>query len=185
MVIGRLLSPVHSLGPGERVCLWTQGCSKKCVGCISPDLQGTLGTKIDNVKLSQLIIQVAEKGSCTGLNHCISHWLSNTEGIKVDDETLRLVDAIEAVSATEPEIACYWFGNSFAPEKMLQICNKRVSSIEELIEALFVSPNDFYQTDGYKKLLSRVDGADLYGFLFSFGYKEAVDNCALKFLIRK
>lgn len=109
-------------------------------------------------------------------NRCISHWLSNTEGIKVDDETLRLVDAIEAVSATEPEIACYWFGNSFAPEKMLQICNKRVSSIEELIEALFVSPNDFYQTDGYKKLLSRVDGADLYGFLFSFGYKEAVDK---------
>lgn len=109
-------------------------------------------------------------------NHCISHWLSNTEGIKVDDETLKLVDAIEAVSATEPEIACYWFGNSFAPEKMLQICNKKVSTIEELIDALFVSPNDFYQTDGYKKLLSRVDGADLYGFLFSFGYKEAVDK---------
>lgn len=109
-------------------------------------------------------------------NHCISHWLSNTEGIKVDDETLKLVDAIEAVSATEPEIACYWFGNSFAPEKMLQICNKKVSTIEELIEALFISPNDFYQTDGYKKLLSRVDGADLYGFLFSFGYKEAVDK---------
>ena len=109
-------------------------------------------------------------------NHCISHWLSNTEGIKVDDETLKLVDAIEAVSATEPEIACYWFGNSFAPEKMLQICNKKVSTIEELIEALFISPNDFYQTDGYKKLLSRVDGADLYGFLFSFGYKETVDK---------
>ncbi len=109
-------------------------------------------------------------------NHCISHWLSNTEGLKVDDETLKLVDAIEAVSATEPEIACYWFGNSFAPEKMLQICNKKVSTIEELIEALFISPNDFYQTDGYKKLLSRVDGADLYGFLFSFGYKEAVDK---------
>lgn len=109
-------------------------------------------------------------------NHCISHWLSNTEGIKVDDETLKLVDTIEAVSATEPEIACYWFGNSFAPEKMLQICNKKVSTIEELIEALFISPNDFYQTDGYKKLLSRVDGADLYGFLFSFGYKEAIDK---------
>ena len=109
-------------------------------------------------------------------NHCISHWLSNTEGIKVDDDTLKLVDAIEAVSATEPEIACYWFGNSFAPEKMLQICNKKVSTIAELVEAMFVSPNDFYQADGYKKLLNRVDGADLYGFLFSFGYKDAIDK---------
>ena len=67
MVIGRLLSPIHSLGPGERVGLWTQGCSKMCNGCISPDLQTTQGTIIDNQKLSQLIIQVAKKGSCSGL----------------------------------------------------------------------------------------------------------------------
>lgn len=107
-------------------------------------------------------------------NHCISHWLSNTEGIQVDDDTLKLVDAIEAVSATEPEIACYWFGNSFASKKMLHVCNKEVSTIDELIDALFISPNDFYQADGYTKLLSRVDGADLYGFLFSFGYKDAI-----------
>lgn len=67
MVIGRLLSPVHSLGPGERVGLWTQGCSKLCSGCISPELQTAHGTRIDNRKLSQLIIRVAEKGSCSGL----------------------------------------------------------------------------------------------------------------------
>lgn len=67
MVISRLLSPIHSLGPGERVGLWTQGCSKKCDGCISPDLQPAHGTTVDNRKLSQLIIQVAKKGSCSGL----------------------------------------------------------------------------------------------------------------------
>lgn len=109
-------------------------------------------------------------------NNCISHWLKNTEGIEVDDATLKLVDAIEALSVKEPEIACYWFGNAFATEKSLQICNKKVSTIAELVEAMFSSPNAFYQTDGYKKLLSRVDGADLYGFLFSFGYKDAVDK---------
>ncbi|MGN1250949.1 MAG: protein kinase [Candidatus Spyradocola sp.] len=109
-------------------------------------------------------------------NHCVSHWLSNTEGIEVDDETLRLVDEIEALSAAEPEIACYWFGNSFAPERALRICNRKVTTIAELMEALFITPSDFYQTDGYSKLLSRVEGADLYGFLFSFGYKDAVDQ---------
>lgn len=67
MVIGRLLSPVHSLGPGERVCLWTQGCSKNCVGCISPELQTAHGAVINNKKLSQLILLVAKKGSCSGL----------------------------------------------------------------------------------------------------------------------
>lgn len=67
MVIGRLLSPIHALGPGERVGLWTQGCSKKCAGCISPDLQTAQGTVIENRKLSELLIQVARKGSCSGL----------------------------------------------------------------------------------------------------------------------
>lgn len=109
-------------------------------------------------------------------NHCISHWLTNTEGINADDDTIKLVDSIEALSSTEPEVACYWFGNSFAPARELKICNSTVASVDELIKALFSSPNVFYQTDGYQKLLNRVDGADLYGFLYSLGYKEIVEK---------
>ena len=109
-------------------------------------------------------------------NNCISHWLKNTEGITVDAETLTLVNAIETLSISEPEIACYWFGNSFASEKQLQICNKKVTNVAELVEAMFSSPATFYQTDGYKKLIHREQGADLYGFLYSFGFKEAIDK---------
>lgn len=67
MKIGRLLSPVHSLGPGERVCLWTQGCSKKCIGCISPELQAFAGNETDEALLGRIIIEVAKKGRCSGL----------------------------------------------------------------------------------------------------------------------
>lgn len=109
-------------------------------------------------------------------NQCISHWLKNTEGITVDDRTVQLVDSIESLSAAEPEVACYWFGNSFAPKRMLKICDHTVSSINEMIDALFKVPNDFYQLDGYEKLISKLDGADLYGFLYSFGYKEIVEK---------
>lgn len=107
--------------------------------------------------------------------HCISHWLANTEGISADEETKKLVDEIEALSVSEPEIACYWFGNSFAAQRQLTICEKTVSTIPQLIEALFVSPITFYQGDGLKKLLNLKDGADFYGFLYSLGYKEIVD----------
>lgn len=67
MYIGRILSPVHALGPGERVCLWTQGCSKQCDGCMSPDLLRAGGAAVDCEKLAQALIQLAKKGHCTGL----------------------------------------------------------------------------------------------------------------------
>ena len=67
MKVGRILSPVHSLGPGERICIWTKGCSKKCISCISPELQDSFGTEIDETALYELIKQIANKNSCTGL----------------------------------------------------------------------------------------------------------------------
>ena len=67
MVVGRILSPVHSLGPGERICLWTQGCSKACDGCISPELQSKEGNEIEEVILADLIVRIARKCNCTGL----------------------------------------------------------------------------------------------------------------------
>lgn len=67
MLIARILSPVHSLGPGDRVCLWTQGCNKRCKGCISPELQPFSGNEIDEDILAKILIQVARKNNCTGI----------------------------------------------------------------------------------------------------------------------
>ena len=114
-------------------------------------------------------------------NNCISIWLEITKGVEVPDETKELVNSIEKISLTKPEVACYWFGRSFASAKQLEkcklkICNKEVTTIDELIKVLFSSSKIFYQTDGYKKLKDQKDGADLYGYLFSLGYKEIVDK---------
>jgi len=108
--------------------------------------------------------------------HCISHWLAHTEGIDADEDTKKLVDRIESISISEPELACYWFGNTFATKKHLWICGKTVCSVPQLIEAMFDSPNTFYQGDGFRKLISRQDGADFYGFLYSCGYEEIIDK---------
>lgn len=37
--LGRMYYPVKVLGPGNRVGIWMNGCHRKCVGCISPELQ--------------------------------------------------------------------------------------------------------------------------------------------------
>lgn len=67
MKISLILSPVHSLGPGERVCLWTQGCNKRCYGCISPEKQLFTGKEVEEEKLAELIIQIALQGNSKAL----------------------------------------------------------------------------------------------------------------------
>ena len=37
--IARISYPVTTLGPGNRVGIWTTGCHRNCPGCISPELQ--------------------------------------------------------------------------------------------------------------------------------------------------
>ena len=128
-----------------------------------------LGDKMVVAKTPAAYAEILQK-------HCISHWLANTEGISVNEENKKLVDDIEALSVSEPEIACYWFGNSFAKKRQLTVCGKTVSTIPELITAMFTVPSDFYREDGLTKMLDRRYGADFYGFLFSFGYKGIIDE---------
>lgn len=39
MQIARILYPIESLGPGKRLVIWTQGCTKACLNCASPEFQ--------------------------------------------------------------------------------------------------------------------------------------------------
>ncbi|MBQ4162555.1 MAG: radical SAM protein [Parabacteroides sp.] len=44
------------LGPGKRLAIWTQGCLKKCPGCISPEFQPLkLAQKVDGKALATYI----------------------------------------------------------------------------------------------------------------------------------
>ena len=83
-----MISPVHSLGPGERVCLWTQGCSKRCPGCISPDLQPFLGQDVDEALLADILIRTAEAGSCRALT------ISGGDPLEQPEALLRLLELV-------------------------------------------------------------------------------------------
>jgi anaerobic ribonucleoside-triphosphate reductase activating protein len=54
--VSRLHFPVTTLGPGERVGLWLQGCSIRCPGCISVD---TWEPGIGRVSLGELLEKVS------------------------------------------------------------------------------------------------------------------------------
>lgn len=83
-----MVSPVHSLGPGERVCLWVQGCSKRCPGCISPELQPIQGQETDERLLADILIRTAKSGQCTGLT------ISGGDPFEQPEALLRLLEHV-------------------------------------------------------------------------------------------
>ena len=38
MQIDRIIYPISSLGPGDRLVIWTVGCDRRCAGCANPEL---------------------------------------------------------------------------------------------------------------------------------------------------
>lgn len=54
--LGRMYYPVTSLGPGNRVGIWMNGCNRGCSGCISPELQIYDSSK--EVTVAEIILMI-------------------------------------------------------------------------------------------------------------------------------
>jgi anaerobic ribonucleoside-triphosphate reductase activating protein len=65
--LSRVHFPVTTLGPGQRLGIWFQGCSIRCSGCISADTWGPGRTVVD---VASLLEQVAP-------------WLDQADGITI------------------------------------------------------------------------------------------------------
>lgn len=49
----------EALGPGLRAVVWLQGCSRDCVGCISPEMRPNIPvSQVDPIDLARLIIEI-------------------------------------------------------------------------------------------------------------------------------
>ena len=87
MKIARILYPIQSLGPGNRLCIWVCGCSRRCYRCTNPELQYADPEKeVDLELLLDLITpQLREADGVT---------ISGGEPFDQTEELARLVDAI-------------------------------------------------------------------------------------------
>ena len=78
--LSRVHFPVRTLGPGERIGVWFQGCSIRCKGCISLD---TWAEKAGDQSVEQLL-------------EAISSWVSAADGITISGgEPFDQSDALE------------------------------------------------------------------------------------------
>lgn len=58
MYIDRVIYPISSLGPGNRLVIWTSGCTKHCHECANPELWDHY--ECQNISVSQLIEHITK-----------------------------------------------------------------------------------------------------------------------------
>lgn len=89
--LSRLHFPVTSLGPGQRIGIWFQGCSIRCPGCISADTWSTTG---GDTTLERVLEQVR-----AWLPHADGFTISGGEPFDQPDALVALIRALREMSS--------------------------------------------------------------------------------------
>ncbi len=63
--IHKMLAGIRTLGPFDRFVIWTQGCRRRCPGCISPSSRSFDGGKV--MDIDAVARRVLRHGDCEGL----------------------------------------------------------------------------------------------------------------------
>ena len=93
MYLSRILSPVQSLGIGNRIAVWTAGCSKCCAECSNPELWSIRSRKnYSPAQISQILHQIAENQSVNGIT------FTGGDPLEQSQELLLLLALIQDIS---------------------------------------------------------------------------------------
>ncbi len=150
--LSRMHFPVTTLGPGNRIGIWMQGCSLRCKGCLSPD---TWSVKNNGITVEVLVEQMKD-------------WLPFADGITISGgepfeqpEALHsLLVAIRKIS--QGDILVY---SGYEWHKI----ESQVSAMKGLIDALISEPFQVKATQ--TKILRGSDNQQLH-MLTALGLKR-------------
>lgn len=93
MYIDRILAPIKALGPGERLVIWTKGCSKHCAGCANPELWSTENAKDYSVdEILKIIVNIYNQNKFDGIT------ISGGDPLEQKDDILELLKGISNIT---------------------------------------------------------------------------------------
>ncbi|MFE8423461.1 4Fe-4S single cluster domain-containing protein [Tenacibaculum sp. ZH5_bin.1] len=123
--ISRLHFPVTTLGPGQRVGIWFQGCSLHCEGCISAD---TWQFKTNSINIEEV-------------KNLLKKWLPTCDGITISggepfDQEPALQNLLKFLKPYKLSLLVY-SGYSFQELKYKKVVQ------EKLIDVLISEPYDY------------------------------------------
>ena len=126
MRIERAVNYVTTLGPGRRLCIWVNGCPRKCEGCVSQRLQLVdEGTEND----------IYEYFFAYNMESIDGVTVSGGEPFMQADELLKLVEYLKRRGVSD--ILVY---TGYTYEELLHMNNPSVNGVLEKISVLIDGP---------------------------------------------
>lgn len=93
MLIDRILYPIHALGPGKRLCIWTVGCTKRCLYCSNSELWRADKSKDIPLKdLISIIQNVSSRHQIDGIT------ITGGDPLEQKDELLKLLPSLKVIT---------------------------------------------------------------------------------------
>ena len=93
MLIDRVIFPITTLGPGERMVIWTQGCSKRCKNCASRELWEKDVAK--DIAVGELIEKITE---CIGNETVDGITITGGDPLEQPEELEALLEGLRVFS---------------------------------------------------------------------------------------
>lgn len=91
MRIDRVYMPVETLGPGERIAVWTYGCSKGCARCANPELwDADAAPDVSIDKLAAILLEMSDRSGITRLT------LTGGDPLEQSEELLNLLRKVRS-----------------------------------------------------------------------------------------
>lgn len=125
MRVDRLLYPVTTLGPGDRVALWTSGCSKRCPGCANPELWDIdTSQEISSSRLAEMLIALSDRHG--------AHRLTLTGGDPLE-QAGELAETLEAVRDRYDDILLY---TGYTLDEARELLGDTMAVIERMVDVV-------------------------------------------------
>ena len=93
MYIDRILYPISTLGPGNRLVIWTKGCKKHCKNCANPELWNignSINISVDEI--SKIIVNIHRENPIDGIT------ISGGDPLEQVDELIHLLEKLQDIT---------------------------------------------------------------------------------------